>query len=380
MRLGTLLLRDAIISLGQLETALRTQVLYGGRLGTNLVELDFIDLTTLGHYLSQVSGFPAASQKQFDTVGADIIEWFDADVADLYTAFPLGFEADLPNVLGVALADPGDQEALRQLATQCGQSITPYVAPELRLFYYLEKHYDLKRKARFIRQGTMVKSKHDDRRKTQAPGGIEMPPAVQLVPKKQREKAAEEAAGEAATQMVPGKNPSVTFDQALAVMERASHRDEIGDAIMEYVSGRVEVAAMFLIRDANALGWRFYSAVNPGLADKVEQLGLPLGGTSVLQAAYDAGAPYSGDAGTAAKPVEKRLWEAIGTDYEPAEVLVVPVVVRRRVVNLVYVHGSDGKPVSAEIREELAQLATRASEAYIRLIQETKKNNEPDRA
>ena len=37
MKLGTLLLRNAAISLSQLESALRTQVLYGGRLGTNLV-------------------------------------------------------------------------------------------------------------------------------------------------------------------------------------------------------------------------------------------------------------------------------------------------------------------------------------------------------
>jgi hypothetical protein len=44
MKLGTLLLRNAAIGLAQLEAALRNQVLYGGRLGTNLVELGFIDL------------------------------------------------------------------------------------------------------------------------------------------------------------------------------------------------------------------------------------------------------------------------------------------------------------------------------------------------
>ena len=47
MKLGTLLLRNAAIGLAQLEAALRNQVLYGGRLGTNLVELGFIDLEML---------------------------------------------------------------------------------------------------------------------------------------------------------------------------------------------------------------------------------------------------------------------------------------------------------------------------------------------
>jgi len=374
MKLGTLLLRDAIISLSQLEAALRTQVLYGGRLGTNLVELDFIDLTTLGHYLSQVTGFPAAEQKQFDAVDDSVLEWFGSDLADLYTAFPLGIEPDMPNVLGIALADPADQEALRQLATQCGQSITPYIAPELRLFYYLEKHYDVNRKARYIRQGSRVKSDYDDRRTTQAPGGIETPPVVQLVPKKQRDKSETEGEDKKPS---AAKTVHVSFEQALAVLDKATHRNEIGDAIIEYASGRVEVAVTFLIRDANALGWRFYSSVHPHLSDKVEQLGLALGGTSVLQAAYDGGEAFCGGSGSAGKPIEKRLWEAAGTDYEPAEMMVVPIRVKRRVVNLIYMHGYGGEPIDAATQDEIKQLAQRGAEAYIRLIQATKNNNEP---
>ena len=54
MKLGTLLLRNAAIGLSQLEAALRNQVLYGGRLGTNLVELGFIDLELLGSYLAEL--------------------------------------------------------------------------------------------------------------------------------------------------------------------------------------------------------------------------------------------------------------------------------------------------------------------------------------
>jgi len=370
MRLGTLLLRDAVISLSQLEAALRTQVLYGGRLGTNLVELDFLDLNTLGDYLSQISGFPVATRAQFDAVDDEVISWLDPGVADLYTAFPLGMEPDLPNVVGVALADPQDQEALRQLATQCGQSITPYIAPELRLFYYLEKHYDIKRKARFIRQGTHANTPGDERRKTQAPHGIELPPSVQLIPKNKRNQADDDAKPSAA------KKPRMSFEQAMTVLDNASHRNEIGDALLEYAIGRTEVAIVFLIRDANALGWRYYSAPNPGLGDRVEQLGLALGGTSVLQAAFDAGLPYSGDAGSGGKPIEKRLWQAVGTDYEPSEMFVVPVKVKQRVVNLVYAHGPGGEPLADETKQQYATLAEHASDAYIRLIQAAKNDNE----
>ena len=55
MKLGTLLLRNAAISLTQLEAALRAQVIYGGRLGTNLVELGFVDLDALSMHLGELT-------------------------------------------------------------------------------------------------------------------------------------------------------------------------------------------------------------------------------------------------------------------------------------------------------------------------------------
>ncbi|MEJ7604487.1 MAG: hypothetical protein WKG01_41915 [Kofleriaceae bacterium] len=67
MKLGTLLLRNAAIGLSQLESALRNQVLYGGRLGTNLVELGYIDLELLSAYLAE-PGFPIATPTLLDDV------------------------------------------------------------------------------------------------------------------------------------------------------------------------------------------------------------------------------------------------------------------------------------------------------------------------
>src|SRR5258708_28628566 len=91
MKLGTLLLRNAAIGLSQLEAALRNQVLYGGRLGTNLVELGFIDLELLGSYLAELSGFPIATPTLLETVEADLIDKLGADDAHRLRAIPLGF-------------------------------------------------------------------------------------------------------------------------------------------------------------------------------------------------------------------------------------------------------------------------------------------------
>src|SRR3954464_2890955 len=90
MKLGTLLLRNAAIGLSQLEAALRNQVLYGGRLGTNLVELGFIDLELLSNYLAELSGFPIATPTLLEHVDAGLVELLGSDDAHRLRAIPLG--------------------------------------------------------------------------------------------------------------------------------------------------------------------------------------------------------------------------------------------------------------------------------------------------
>src|SRR6478735_1557267 len=81
MKLGTLLLRNAAIGLAQLEAALRNQVLYGGRLGTNLVELGFIDLEMLSTYLAELSGFPIATPTLLDDADKALLDRLGSDEA-----------------------------------------------------------------------------------------------------------------------------------------------------------------------------------------------------------------------------------------------------------------------------------------------------------
>src|SRR5580692_1342397 len=81
MKLGTLLLRNAAIGLSQLEAALRNQVLYGGRLGTNLVELGFLDLELLSSYLAELSGFPVATPSLLDDADRGLLDKLGSDDA-----------------------------------------------------------------------------------------------------------------------------------------------------------------------------------------------------------------------------------------------------------------------------------------------------------
>src|SRR5580692_8688777 len=176
MKLGTLLLRNAAIGLSQLEAALRNQVLYGGRLGTNLVELGFLDLETLSTVLGEVTGSPVATPSLLDAADRKLLEQLGGDDAHRLRAVPLT-AYEQKEAVGVAMVDPGDRAAIVELANRFGKRIAPHVVPELRALYYLEKHYGLPRRARFIRAGQRESDEPPappvaERRRAQPGGGM----------------------------------------------------------------------------------------------------------------------------------------------------------------------------------------------------------------
>jgi len=366
MKLGTLLLRNAAISLSQLEAALRNQVLYGGRLGTNLVELGFIDLEMLSTYLAEMSGFPVATPALLDDADKRLLDRLGSDDAHRMRAIPLGYLGGGTDSVAVAFVEPTDTHTIETLEVRLRANVTPYVVPELRALYYLEKHFGTPHRARFIRTARAGTDPGellgDDRRKTQPAGGIAMPPVLTLEPRRRR------ASQAPLTHAVP---TSLSYGAACERIDTAGSRDVIAETFVDYARGRCDALVMLLVRDGNALGWRGYVAPPNRPARPIEELSLPLGGVSALQAAHDAAQTYLGPPPSAAKPVEAMLWQALGANPPPVEVLVVPVLVKQRAVNLVYAHTLGGSPPQSLITE-LSDLASRAQTSYLRLIRQTR--------
>lgn len=363
MRLGTLLLRNATVSPTQLDTALRTQVLCGGRLGTNLVELGFLSIDGLTAHLGELFELPVATSHQLDRVTADTARLLDTRVAERHGMIPLGFLQPFRNALAVAMIDPRDNASIERVAVDIGAPIAPYVVPELRALYYLEKLYGVSRTARYVRPGTRRgTAATDERRRTQPPGGLAAPPPLRIEPRRDRR--------DSATPGGIGGLPPVDFQSACERVDAATNRDEIAQVFLDFAIARFAALAIFLVRDGNALGWRSYTPAGP-TPQPIAELSLPIGGVSALQTANDEGRPYLGPPPSAGHPTETSLWSALGV--EPAsEVFTAPILARHRVVNLLYAHPLAARGFDAATIQELRQLAERASAAYQRLIHETK--------
>ena len=368
MKLGTLLLRNAAIGLSQLEAALRNQVLYGGRLGTNLVELGYIDLELLSAYLAELSGFPIATPTLLDDADMRLLEKLGADEAHRLRAIPLGYLGEGTQTVAVAFVEPTDATAIDQVAARLDTKVTPYIVPELRALYYLEKLFGLPRRARFLRtaranDGQPIEPVAGDRRRSQPAAGMVMPPAFTLEPRRRR-----------ASSQIPLSStiPTVvTYGAACERIDTANERDDIADTFVDYAKGRCDALVVFLIREGNALGWRGWVAPPAALKIAVEEVSLPLGGVSALQSAHDEGKVYAGAPPSEVRPIETKLWGALGTTAEPIAVVVVPILVKQRAVNLIYAHTVYGPP-PVQLITELSDLANRAQSSYLRLIRQAR--------
>jgi hypothetical protein len=373
MHLGTLLLRDGVIGLSELESGLRSQILYGGRLGTNLVECGALDLDTLGDYLATVHDTPVAAAARFERVDPAALALVPAELAEALGVFPIGFDDADQTILALAMTDPRDLDAVEALVDTTGLAISRYVAPELRIRYHLERHYGLTREARFVRMGTTATAPRHrgERRRMQPPRGLELPPALRVSPgNTMRGDASAPAEPDGASEGDPQPEP-VRLDAIASGFDAAESREQVGDAIERFARGRLDVLALFTVRDGNALGWR--CSRFSGDKESITRLSIPLGGASSLQAAHDTGQQFRGPPPAPGRPAEARLWAAIGIDEPPEEVVVIPVILGERVVNLLYAHARSSDTL-ADAADELAVLAEAMGETYLRLIRAAKRS------
>jgi len=152
-KFGQYLLRNQVINQDQLNEALQCQVIFGGRLGTNLVELGYLTLDDLARLLSRRSGYPAASPEELEELPREILNSLPKTVIEKFKIIPIRIEA---KTLHLAVCDPTDMKGMDEIAFATGMRIKPYLLPELRMFYLLERHYGIKRDIRYIRLGRSV--------------------------------------------------------------------------------------------------------------------------------------------------------------------------------------------------------------------------------
>jgi hypothetical protein len=408
MRLGEMLLRDGRLTEAQLKQALTAQAKDGGRLGTVLFEHGLVDLEALTVYLGLELGIPIATGAMMERAKRAAVRLLQPAHAFKFKVVPLVVQ---DRQLIAAVEDPHDFATLEALTHQTGYRVLPRVAPEVRIYYYIERYYGVARPARFVKFGETPRGDENAADPAlPAPPLPGLPPAAAspVSPPGPRPRlrsmkmaklfddsesleldaedlletldADDAAPAERATTVRPHRatNPPIApdvaqaprnalaADDALAALATVTDRDAMIDALLGYAAGAFQGAVLFTVRDQLAFGWKAVGDL-PGHSH-VEHLLIPLDVPSIIQTAVasDTGV-FSGE--VAPSTVNTYLHKVLGI-AEPKFATAGVITIGKRVVNVLYGYGSELSPDSID---ELRQVCAVAAEAYARLIAVRKK-------
>jgi type IV pilus assembly protein PilB len=137
VRIGELLLKEKRITPEQLQEVLNYQRQHGGRLGSNLVKLEFVKDDEITALLSKQYGVPSIALNEFE-IDPAIIKLVPAETARKYSIVPLSRSGA---TLTIAMSDPTNVFALDDVKFMTGYNVEPVVASETALVEAIEKYY-----------------------------------------------------------------------------------------------------------------------------------------------------------------------------------------------------------------------------------------------
>ncbi len=142
-RIGDILVEMNACTRQELEAGLQTQTIFGGRLGTNLLELGIVDGRQLARALSTAHGVPCLEDDAEPEPEA--LSALTPELVERFEVIPFHVE---DRALRVAIADPRNLASLDELAFATGRRLEIVVAPEARLWVLMRRHYGIEKQLR----------------------------------------------------------------------------------------------------------------------------------------------------------------------------------------------------------------------------------------
>ena len=156
--LSSALVKNEIASMREVEEALARQVLYGGDLATNLLELATVSEEALTRVVAEEHQLAAAPTGEIPTVPPEILSMVPGDVALRHGVYPLVARG---GSLAVAVSEPLAPEVEEDLEFALGVRIEQRIAPLVRVRQAISRDYGLPLERRFFRLVAKLEGKPD---------------------------------------------------------------------------------------------------------------------------------------------------------------------------------------------------------------------------
>jgi len=421
MRIGEILIREGHLTQDGLEEALDWQVLYGGRLGTNLLELKLVEEEQVARALGKQLGCEVAwgeLQPQHD-----VIPLFPKHVADRDEMVPWKMEKRRLKVLCTEI----HPEKMDQLGYKLARACVAVIAPEFRVFQLLRANYGATRQMRALDFGVVPTEGREERRrkkqKQDAPaqlggelideaafndiynrvvqGRAATPPAgtapvappAQIVPPPAEavealpedailgELPTEPAAAEAAPPPAPPatsweeptappeskvEDTPIDFKEALRLLEGVSDRKAIAHVVLRASLSKAKRALLLQVQGGVALGW---DGLGQGLEQAAQIVAIPLSAPSAFQLVVKTRSHFLGP--LQRTPLNIRFLAQLGKKV-PLSSMIVPILHRGRVSHLLYLDNGHKQQAPTDVGEMLI-LSQRIGQTVEALVEKKRK-------
>ena len=243
-RLGEYLIKARKITPDQLKQGLKIQGIFGGRIGTNLIELGYLTEEELAHFLSEALRVPFVNATQLHNIPPEVIATVPQDIAHKYMVVPLRISN---RRLDLAMLNPLDFHSLEEFSFRTGYIPRPFVAPEMSMMHALEKYYGLRNTRRFIQVSK-------DMLKPIVPPPVEVTVEEEEVVDFSALPGLVEPAMEA-PHLVDMATAPLSTEKLLWDLTEARSRNDVARSVLQHLGELFPRAAFFLVKGNNALGW-----------------------------------------------------------------------------------------------------------------------------
>ncbi len=163
----------------------------------------------------------------------------------------------------------------------------------------------------------------------------------------------------------PRPAAGTALQATLDAVSSATQRDEIASAVIDYAARTYGCAILLVVKKGFAVGWR---GMAPGIdAATIEAILLPLGVPSVFAHVFETRQVFRGPPPPGGELLHEHFWRLLRAP-SPADLLVVPVTMGPRVVQLLYVHEAKGQALPPGAGPDLLELVKVMGAAFLRLV------------
>ncbi len=377
IRLGELLIKKNLLTQAQLEEALQAQVIFGGKLGTVLIEMGLIAEDKLAEIMAQLLSIPCAKPGQLQHIPEDVIKIINPELAEKHKVVPVAVSG---KKLTLAMADPHNLKSVDEISFRTGYIIRPILALEVRLVFALENYYGIKRTMRYISPPKQVREELNQLHVFQTPEGpIEAPdtnedlgkPGSEHIHQKPVAKKVAEAENIAEAEVIEElsdedliedlEDEEITLATTTQALVNISDRNHVADAVIAYLGAHYARAALFMVVAGQVTGWR--SAKDGQPIPGFDQFQLPLSEPSALKTAVESNSYFLG-------PIPQSGANLVLASFlgkpAPKSALLMPMSMLGRVVGLIYI--DDASIDLSQAVVDVQQLASKALMAFEILI------------